>query len=182
MASSTVTEASIPPAILLRRPEQAVSSPSGGVHLNGPVVPAFAGHISRRVEPDRDHPAEQFFLYYPGMDPGPWSRADFWMDWQFYFGIGFYSLPRMRGVHRSSTSMGWATWFLWTSGVWLRWVANVYGWHWRISLPVSAVLEAAAFLLFLWSTSGTKSPPNHRHLSLAPSGLRPCWQEPSAFS
>ncbi len=47
---------------------------------------------------------------------------------------------------------------MWTTGVALRWIANVYGWHWRILLPISAALELSAFLLFFTTVSGHRSP------------------------
>ena len=30
----------------------------------------------------------------------------------------------------------------------VRWFSNIYPWHWRIALPLSAILEVAAFLIF----------------------------------
>ena len=35
----------------------------------------------------------------------------------------------------------------------LRWFANVYSWQWRVLLPLSAVLELAAFLIFARAVS-----------------------------
>ncbi len=66
----------------------------------------------------------------------------------FILGIGFYSIPKMRHANFGLWVEG-ATWSLWTSGVALRWLANVYLWHWRILLPFSATLELGAFLIFL---------------------------------
>ena len=37
---------------------------------------------------------------------------------------------------------------LWTIGVIIRWLSNIYPWHWRILMPVSAALELLAFLIF----------------------------------
>jgi hypothetical protein len=37
---------------------------------------------------------------------------------------------------------------LWVLGVAVRWFSNIYPWHWRIALPLSATLELAAFLIF----------------------------------
>ena len=71
----------------------------------------------------------------------------------FILGIGFYSIPKLRHTDFGLWVEG-ATWGLWTSGVALRWVANVYRWHWRILLPVSAALELAAFLIFFRTVSG----------------------------
>ncbi|MGZ4830587.1 MAG: NnrS family protein, partial [Candidatus Angelobacter sp.] len=49
------------------------------------------------------------------------------------------------------SSRGWACWLLWTSGVLLRWAAGFYHLYWRLSLPLSALLELSAFLIFLTS-------------------------------
>jgi hypothetical protein len=72
----------------------------------------------------------------------------------FILGIGFYSIPKLRGLQRFALGAAWISWALWTSGVTLRWVAGVYGWQWRILLPVSAALELAAFLILFRSVSG----------------------------
>jgi hypothetical protein len=47
---------------------------------------------------------------------------------------------------------------LWTSGVALRWFANVYGWHWRTLFVVSAIAELLALLLFLSAARHHKLP------------------------
>ena len=70
----------------------------------------------------------------------------------FILGIGFYSIPKLRHTNFGLWVEG-AAWGLWTSGVALRWVANVYLWHWRILLPVSAALELAAFVIFFRTVS-----------------------------
>lgn len=75
----------------------------------------------------------------------------------FILGIGFYSIPKMRGGVKSSFAMAWACWGMWTTGAALRWAANVYLWEWRILLPISACLELAAFLIFLRSVSRHRS-------------------------
>lgn len=73
----------------------------------------------------------------------------------FILGIGFYSQPsRGRSVLRVPLSCL----VLWTSGVGLRWFANIYGWHWRALLPLSAGLELVAVLLFLSAASHHKLP------------------------
>lgn len=67
----------------------------------------------------------------------------------FILGIGYYSIPKLRGGLKPFGL--WSAWIagtMWMSGVLLRWTANVYLWHWRMLLPVSAALELAAFLLF----------------------------------
>ena len=53
----------------------------------------------------------------------------------FILGIGFYSQPA-RG--RSAIRVSMSCFVLWTLGVAMRWSGNIYGWHWRILLPVSA--------------------------------------------
>ena len=72
----------------------------------------------------------------------------------FILGIGFYSLPKLRRAHPFEMSVAWATWGLWTAGVTLRWLTNIYQWHWRVLLPLSAALELAAFLIFFRTISG----------------------------
>jgi hypothetical protein len=46
---------------------------------------------------------------------------------------------------------------LWTSGVLLRWATNLWQWHWRWMLPVSALLELAGFLVFFLTVSGHRA-------------------------
>jgi hypothetical protein len=67
----------------------------------------------------------------------------------FILGIGFYSIPNLRRVSEWSFWEGWLTWALWTAGVGLRWLTDVYLWHWRILLPLSAALELLAVAIFL---------------------------------
>jgi uncharacterized protein involved in response to NO len=73
----------------------------------------------------------------------------------FILGIGFYSQPA-RG--RSAARIPLSCFLLWSTGVALRWTANIYGWHWRIIVPVSAGLELIAVLLFLSAASHHKLP------------------------
>ncbi|MGP8259366.1 MAG: hypothetical protein ACLQM6_05370 [Acidobacteriaceae bacterium] len=73
----------------------------------------------------------------------------------FILGIGFYSQP----IHGRSTLRIPLTCFsLWTAGVALRWLANIYAWHWRLLFPVSAGFELIAVLLFLFAASHHKIP------------------------
>jgi hypothetical protein len=73
----------------------------------------------------------------------------------FILGIGFYSQPaRGRLAFRISMSC----FVLWTLGVAMRWFANIYGWHWRTLLPLSAGFELIAVLLFLSAASHHKLP------------------------
>jgi uncharacterized protein involved in response to NO len=71
----------------------------------------------------------------------------------FILGIGFYSIPKLRGAANSSFHAAWVCWVMWTVGVAMRWTANVYGWEWRVLLPLSALLELAAFLIFFRAVS-----------------------------
>lgn len=71
----------------------------------------------------------------------------------FIFGIGFYSIPKLRGATKPAFGAAWACWIMWTIGVAMRWAANVYGWQWRLLLPVSAFLELAAFVIFFRAVS-----------------------------
>jgi uncharacterized protein involved in response to NO len=75
----------------------------------------------------------------------------------FILGIGYYSLSKMGAIPAFAVSRGWMTWELWTLGVSLRWTINVSFWWWRILLPVSAILELAAFLIFFLTVSRHKS-------------------------
>ena len=72
----------------------------------------------------------------------------------FILGIGFYSIPKLRRMDPFALGAAWTCWALWTSGVILRWLTGVYLWQWRILLPLSAVFELAAFLIFFQSVSG----------------------------
>ena len=66
----------------------------------------------------------------------------------FILGIGFYSIPKLRKLRPFALWSAWLTWALWVIGVTVRWFSNIYPWHWRIALPLSAILELAAFLIF----------------------------------
>lgn len=69
----------------------------------------------------------------------------------FILGIGLYSLQKMQHGIPFPISRGWTCWTLWTTGVLLRWGTNIYAWHWRVILPLSAALELAGFALFYQS-------------------------------
>jgi hypothetical protein len=71
----------------------------------------------------------------------------------FIFGIGFYSIPKLRGATKPAFGAAWASWAMWTIGVAMRWAANVYDWQWRLLLPLSGALELAAFLIFFRAVS-----------------------------
>jgi hypothetical protein len=85
----------------------------------------------------------------------------------FILGIGFYSVPKLRGRAKAAFAAAWACWWMWTLGVALRWFANVYAWHWRVLLPLSAVLELATFALFFHAVS------QHRPQTSGKSRLEP---------
>ncbi len=88
----------------------------------------------------------------------------------FILGIGFYSVPKMTSQTVQPTVRGWIAWLLWTSGVLLRWAAGFYHLYWRVLLPLSALLELCAFLIFLRSVR------SHRPVDLKSSGGRkPVW-------
>lgn len=72
----------------------------------------------------------------------------------FILGIGFYSQP----VRRSGLRVPIACFGFWTAGVLLRWVGNIYEWHWRSLLVVSSAAELVAVLLFLSAASHHKLP------------------------
>lgn len=77
----------------------------------------------------------------------------------FIIGIGYYSLSKMGGLKPVAISRGWTSWGLWTGGVGIRWVANVSEFHWRLLLPLSAVLQLIAFLIFFATVSRHKAEP-----------------------
>ncbi|HXI40670.1 MAG TPA: NnrS family protein [Bryobacteraceae bacterium] len=78
----------------------------------------------------------------------------------FILGIGFYSLTKMGNMQAFAIPRGWYCYGLWTAGITLRWVAGILGWQWRVLLPLSALLELAAFLMFFRTVS--------RHRAAAP--------------
>jgi uncharacterized protein involved in response to NO len=112
-----------------------------------------------------------FFMLLPGTFLGMWNLIDIsrehtvgsldpaWLQahgqaqifgWvgSFILGIGFYSLTKMQGTLNFPVRLGWVAYYLWTLGAMLRWAGGITAWHWRIWLPLSAVMELAAFCLF----------------------------------
>lgn len=112
-----------------------------------------------------------FFMLLPGTFLGVWnllgiSRAhdaatlpQAWLQahgqaqlfgWigSFILGIGFYSLTKTQSGQAFPARTAWSAWVLWTVGVTLRWLAGVTARNWRVELPLSAVLQFGAFLLF----------------------------------
>jgi uncharacterized protein involved in response to NO len=78
----------------------------------------------------------------------------------FILGIGFYSIPKLRGSAEFALSRPWVALALWSCGVGLRWFTNVSEWHRRLGLPVSALLELAGFLIFFMTVSGHRPEKN----------------------
>ena len=82
----------------------------------------------------------------------------------FILGIGFYAIPKLRKLKPFALWEGWLCLALWVVGVTSRWFANIYPWHWRVLLPLSAALEFVAFLIFFRAvashrpSSGTSKP------------------------
>ncbi len=75
----------------------------------------------------------------------------------FILGIGFYSQPA-RG--NSVLRIPLTSFVLWTSGVAMRWAANIYGWQWRALFILSATVELLALILFLSAARHHKVPEN----------------------
>jgi hypothetical protein len=75
----------------------------------------------------------------------------------FILGIGFYSSPKLRKLKPFAVWSAWLTWALWVTGVTVRWSSNIYPWHWRIALPLSATLELVAFLIFFPAVASHRS-------------------------
>jgi len=75
----------------------------------------------------------------------------------FILGIGFYSIPKLRKLKPFALWEGWVCWALWVVGVTTRWFSNIYPWHWRIIMPMSALIEVLAFLIF-FQTVGSHRP------------------------
>jgi uncharacterized protein involved in response to NO len=73
----------------------------------------------------------------------------------FVLGIGFYSQPTR---DRSAIRIPLACFLFWTSSVAMRWIASIYGWHWRSLFVISASFELIAMLLFLAAASHHKLP------------------------
>jgi hypothetical protein len=75
----------------------------------------------------------------------------------FILGIGYYSIPKLRRrAQPFALRSAWLTAVLWMTGVLLRWFSNVYLWHWRVLLPLSAAMELVAFLIFFRAVSQHK--------------------------
>lgn len=104
--------------------------------------------------------------------PAAWMQAHghaqiFGWIGTFIIGIGYYSLSKMSGQTPASARRGWISFFLWTTGAALRWAANVTLWQWRVLVPVSALLELAAFLIFFVTVS------RHKRTGAGPAKFEP---------
>ena len=66
----------------------------------------------------------------------------------FLFGIGFYSIPKLRERAAGVIRAAWVCWAMWTTGVAMRWATTVYRWEWRMLVPAGGILEFAAFCIF----------------------------------
>lgn len=173
---------------------QAVSSPE--VPERPSLSPAQVFEITRAREKALSRLLMAFvttgliFMVFPGTFLGVWnlmqisgresvaSVSPAWLQahghaqvfgWvgSFILGIGFYSIPKLRGGVKSSFAAAWVCWAMWTIGVALRWTANVYAWEWRLLLPLSALLELAAFLIFFRAVS------RHRRADTGKSRMEP---------
>jgi hypothetical protein len=76
----------------------------------------------------------------------------------FILGIGFYSIPKLRKLKPFALWEGWLCLALWVVGVTSRWLANIYPWHWRVLMPLSAALEFVAFLIFFKAVASHRPP------------------------
>lgn len=85
----------------------------------------------------------------------------------FIFGIGFYSIPKLRGDGKGPIAAAWLCWVMWTLGVALHWLAGVYAWEWRALFPLSSALELAAFGIFFHAVA------HHRPAKNGKSALEP---------
>src|SRR6185437_4444819 len=70
---------------------------------------------------------------------------------------GFYSIPKLRKLKPFALWEAWTCWGLWTIGVLIRWVSTIYPWHWRTLVPLSAVMELVAFLIFFGAVASHRS-------------------------
>ncbi|MBX9686055.1 MAG: NnrS family protein, partial [Candidatus Obscuribacterales bacterium] len=87
----------------------------------------------------------------------PWIQAHghaqlFGWIGTFILGIGFYSVPNLRKVCDSKFIVGWICLATWVTGVALRWLCVSSSFEWRMLLPLSALLELIAVVLFTWIT------------------------------
>jgi uncharacterized protein involved in response to NO len=134
-------------------PRKPVAAAPNGVYRNRVDIHAFAGHVSGCLE-------FNFHQQQPlTCDAVPeWIQAHghaqvFGWVGSFILGIGFFSISKMAGLPSFSVGRGWVCRGLWTGGVVARWAANVCLWQWRILVPLSAVMELAAYAIFFRTVS-----------------------------
>ena len=92
----------------------------------------------------------------PSSVPQAWIQAHgqaqiFGWVGSFILCIGLYSLTKMRSTRAFPALAAWTVWALWTVGVAARWLGGVTGDAWRVTLPLSGLLQLAAFVLFFFS-------------------------------
>ncbi|MEO6909852.1 MAG: hypothetical protein ABI158_02880 [Edaphobacter sp.] len=115
-----------------------------------------------------------FFMLLPGTFLGVWNLLDIseahlatalpqaWLQahgqaqifgWigSFILGIGLYSLTKTQSTMIFPVRIGWSAWGLWTVGVAMRWSSGIVDWHWRVLLPLSGLLQLAAFCFFYYA-------------------------------
>lgn len=127
------------------------------LHRDRTCLHALARYVSGSVESPHNQQPTRAQLSVGGLDPSPWTRAGLWLDRSFILGIGFYSIPKLRRMRRFALWVVWTSWAFWTCGVALRWLVGIYEWQWRTLLPISAILELCAFLLFFRTVAGHRS-------------------------
>jgi uncharacterized protein involved in response to NO len=71
----------------------------------------------------------------------------------FILGIGYYNLPNLRKTADAHFQIGWVILALWTMGVFVHWSSGLWQWQTKMLLPVSAVLELSASVLFIVASS-----------------------------
>jgi NnrS protein len=68
----------------------------------------------------------------------------------FILGISIYVLPKFRGGPLKRFKLGWTIWVLWTLGAACRWWVGVSAQAWRAGMIGAALMELAAYFLFLY--------------------------------
>ena len=135
--------------------------------VSGLFFMALPGNVVGIFKPDGDQCASRARHIAGRMDGRTRPRADVRLDRQFHSWHRLLFTTRAWTLGHSSASFLLP---LWTSGVAMRWFANIYGWHWRTLLPVSAGFELVAVILFLYAASHHK----RRH-QLRKTGRRLRW-------
>ena len=126
------------------------------VDLKRALLYGFAWDLIGIFEPDGDQCASRSRHTTGRMDGRPRPRSNVWLDRQLHSWHWILFTTRAWTVGPSRASLLLSC--LWTSGVAMRWFANIYGWHWRALLPVSAGFELIAVILFLYAASHHKLP------------------------